>query len=144
MSYRREVENLLGKGCITKLVNHVRGGRMSADQLKCFVQHLGELSNSDPEAPNVLYGNHLRRMSQAKDRRYDIELLEVLSDWWEWWEGEEEMTLSQALGILSQALCKPEVGSRHLAQQLLSLEVSNALSSKSLKVQLEPPVRHGK
>ena len=144
MSYRREVENLLGKECIDKLLNHVREGRMSADQLKCFVQHLGELSNSDPEAPNVLYGNHLRRMSQAKDRRYDIELLEVLSDWWEWWEGEEEMTLSQALGILSQALCKPEVGSRHLAQQLLSLEVSNALSSKSLKVQLEPPVRHGK
>ena len=139
-NYRKEVEGLLGKECIKKLINYVKGGEMSEDELKYFVQYLGELSSTDPEAPNVLYGNHKRRMSQTKDRRYDIELLEVLSDWWA--EGEEEMTLSQALGILSQALCKPEVGSRHLAQQLLSLEVSNALSSKSLKVELEPPLEY--
>ena len=137
-NYRKEVEGLLGKECIKKLSNYVKGGKMNEDELKYFVQYLGELSSTEPEAPNVLYGNHLRRMSQAKDRRYDIELLEVLSDWWEWWEEEEEMTLSQALGILSQALCKPEVGGRHLAQQLLSLEVSNALSSKSQKCSWSP------
>ena len=136
-NYRKEVEGLLGKECIKKLSNYVKGGKMSEDELKYFVQYLGDLSSTDPEAPNVLYGNHKRRMSQTKDRRYDIELLEVLSDWWA--EGDEEMTLSQALGILSQALCKPEVGGRHLAQQLLSLEVSNALSSKSLNVHSEPP-----
>ena len=117
------------------------GGKMSEDELKYFVQHLGELSNTNSEAPNILYGNHLRRMRRY-DRRYDLELLEVLSDWW----GESlfEMTLSQALGFLSQALCKPEVGSRHLAQQLLSLEVLNALSSKSLKLQLETPLEYEK
>ena len=116
MSYRREVENLLGKECITKLVNHVRGGRMSADQLKCFVQHLGEISNTDPEAPNVLYGNHMRRMSRSKDRTYDIELREVLSDWW----GESlfEMTKSQALDILVRALSQPEVSAREFAVRL--------------------------
>ena len=116
MSYRREVENLLGKECITKLVNHVRGGRMSEDQLKCFVQHLGELSNTDPEAPNVLYGNHMRRMSQSKDRRHDIELREVMSDWW----GESlfELTQSQALDILVRALSQPEVSAREFAVRL--------------------------
>ena len=116
MSYRWEVENLLGKKCTTKLVNHVRGGRMSADQLKCFVQHLGELSNTDPEAPNVLYGNHMRRMSQNKDRPFDIELLEVLSDWW----GKSlfELTQSQALDILVRALSQPEVSAREFAVRL--------------------------
>ena len=116
MSYRREVENLLGRECIDKLLNHVRGGRMSADQLKYFVQHLGELSNTDPEAPNVLYGNHTRRMSQNKDRRYEIELREVLSDWW----GESlfEMTKSQALDILVRALSQPEVSAHKLAVRL--------------------------
>ena len=73
------------------------GGKMSEDELKYFVQHLGELSNTNSEAPNVLYGNHLRRMRRY-DRRYDLELLEVLSDWWA--ESLFEMTLSQALNIL--------------------------------------------
>ena len=116
MRYRREVENLLGKECITKLVNHVRGGRMSADQLKCFVQHLGELSNTDPEAPNVLYGNHTRRMSQNKDRPFDIELLEVLSDWYN--ANLFAMTQSQALDILVRALSQPEVSAREFAVRL--------------------------
>ena len=80
-TYRREVEGLLGKECVTKLCYHVMGGKMSEDELKYFVQHLGELSNTNSEAPNVLYGNHLRRMRRY-DRRYDLELLEVLSDWW--------------------------------------------------------------
>ena len=113
MRYRREVENLLGKECITKLVNHVRGGRMSADQLKCFVQHLGELSNL---GPNVLYGNHMRRMSQNKDRPFDIEIREVLSDWWS--SSLFELTQSQALDILVRALSQPEVSARELAVRL--------------------------
>ena len=116
MSYRREVENLPGKECITKLLNHVRGGRMSADQLKCFVQHLGELSNTDPEAPNVLYGNHMRRMSQNKDRPFDIEIREVLSDWWS--SSLFELTQSQALDILVRALSQPEVSAREFAVRL--------------------------
>ena len=116
MSYRRDVESLLGKKCTDKLVNHVRGGRMSADQLKCFVQHLGELSNTDPEAPNVLYGNHMRRMSQNKDRPFDIELLEVLSDWYN--VSLFAMTQSQALDILVRALSQPEVSAREFAVRL--------------------------
>ena len=116
MSYRREVEVLLGKKCVDKLLNHVREGRMSADQLKCFVQHLGELSNTDPEAPNVLYGSHMRRMSQNKDRPFDIELLEVLSDWYN--VSLFAMTQSQALDILVRALSQPEVSAREFAARL--------------------------
>ena len=124
-TYRREVEGLLGKECVTKLCYHVMGGEMSEDELKYFVQHLGELSNTNSEAPNVLYGNHLRRMRRY-DRRYDLELLEVLSDWW----GESlfEMTLSQALNILVKALCKPEVNCQLLAEELLNLKVANVSS----------------
>ena len=116
MSYRRDVESLLGKKCIDKLLNHVRGGRMSADQLKCFVQHLGELSNTDPEAPNVLYGNHMRRMSQNKDRPFDIELLEVLSDCYN--VSLFAMKKSKALDILVRALSQPEVSAREFAVRL--------------------------
>ena len=129
-NYRKEVEGLLGKECIKKLINYVKGGEMSEDELKYFVQYLGELSSTDPEAPNVLYGNHKRRMSQTKDRRYDIELLEVLSDWW----GESlfEMTLSQALNILVKALCKPEVNCQLLAEELLNLKVANVSGCDNL------------
>ena len=89
---------------------------MSADQLKYFVQHLGELSNTDLEAPNVLYGNHMRRMSQNKDRPFDIELLEVLSDWYN--VSLFAMTQSQALDILVRALSQPEVSAHELAVRL--------------------------
>ena len=89
---------------------------MSADQFTCFVQHLGELSNTDPEAPNVLYGNHMRRMSQNKDRPFDIELLEVLSDWYN--VSLFAMTQSQALDILVRALSQPEVSAREFAVRL--------------------------
>ena len=115
-SYRREVEGLLGKECIKKLSNYVKGGKMSEDELKYFVQYLGDLSSTDPEAPNVLYGNHMRRMSQSKDRPFDIELREVLSDWWS--RSLFEMTQSQALDILVRALSQPEVSARELAVRL--------------------------
>ena len=113
MSYRREVESLLGKECITKLLNHVRGGKMSDDQMKCFVEQLGELSEIDP---NVLFGNHIRRMNRERDRRHDIELLQVMSDWWE--SKLCEMTQDEATNILVRALSQPEVNCKYLANQL--------------------------
>ena len=130
MSYRREVENLLGRECIDKLLNHVRGGRMSADQLKYFVEHLGELSNIDP---NVLYGNHMRRMNQGKDRPYVIELLEVLSDWYN--VSLCEMTQDQAMSILVRALSQPEVSCQLLAKQLSKVDL------KVLKIWLSSSFR---
>ena len=116
MSYRREVDSLLGKECITKLLNHVRGGNMSDDQIKQFVEQLGKLSEIDP---NVLFGNHIRRMNQ--DRRQDIELLQVMYDWWE--SKLCEMTQDEALDILVRALSQPEVNCRHLANQLSPVSI---------------------
>ena len=113
MSYRREVESLLGKGCMTKLLDHVRGGKMSDDQLRGFVEYLGELSEINP---NVLLGNHMRRMSRDKDRKQDTELLEVMYDWWT--NKLCEMTQDKALDILVRALSQSEVNCRHLANQL--------------------------
>ena len=113
MSYRREVDSLLGKECITKLLNHVRGGNMSDDQMRYFVEQLGELSEIDP---NVLFGNHIRRMTRERDRRQDTELLQVMYDWWT--NKLCEMTQGEALDILVRALSQPEVNCRHLANQL--------------------------
>ena len=113
MSYRKEVENLLGKECMTKLLNHVKGGKMSDDQMRDFVEQLGELSEIDP---NVLFGNHTRRMSRDKERAQDIELLEVMSDWWKC--SLFEMTQERAMDILVHALSQPEVNCKHLANKL--------------------------
>ena len=113
MSYRKEVESLLGKECMTKLLNHVRGGKMSDDQMRDFVEQLGELSEIDP---NVLFGNHTRRMSRDKDRAQDTELLEVMSDWWKC--SLFEMTQESAMEVLVDALSNPNVKCKHLANQL--------------------------
>ena len=113
--YSREAENLLGQECITKLRDHVIGGKLSDNQMKYFVQHLGELSEIDP---NVLFGNHTRRMDRDKtgSRTQDTELLEVMSDWWT--AGLCEMTPNKAMDILVRALSKPEVNGKDLARDL--------------------------
>ena len=80
MSYRREVEALLGKELMTVLVNQLKEGIMTDAQMMEFVLQLGILSKTDP---NILLGNHKRRMSRDKDRRWDTEFLEVMDDWWE-------------------------------------------------------------
>ena len=113
MIYRREVESLLGKGCMTKLLDHVRGGKISDDQMRYFVEQLGELSEIDP---NVLFGNHTRRTSRDRDRTQDTELLEVMSDWWKC--SLFEMTQERAMDILVHALSQPEVNCKYLANQL--------------------------
>ena len=97
---------------------------MSDDQLKCFVEHLGELSQINP---NVLLGNHMRRMSRDKNREQDKELLEVMYDWWT--NKLCEMTQEKAMDVLVRALSKPEVNCRPLANELssVSIQVTKAL-----------------
>ena len=111
MAYRKDVENLLGQGCMTKLLNHVRGGKMSDDQMKDFVLQLGS-----SEDPNILFGNHTRRMSRDRKRKLDTEILEVLNDWWG--TSLYQMTRSQAVKALAKALSHPNVGCNELASKL--------------------------
>ena len=127
MSYRREVENLLGKECITELLNHVRGGKINDQQMKDFVLQLGELSKIDPEEPSILFGNHSRRMSRERERELDTELHDVLNDWWQ--TSLFQMTQSTAMEVLVRALSHPDVKCNPLASRLakdskLSLDLS--------------------
>ena len=115
-----EVENLLGKECMTALLNHVRGGKMRDDQLNDFVLHLGELSKTDPEAPNIMHGNHTLRMSRDKDRRQDTELHQVMDDWWE--TSMFEMTQEAAIKALVEALTHPDVSCNALASKLSTIQ----------------------
>ena len=116
MSYRREIENLFGEECMTKLLNHVIGGKMSDDQMKEFVLQLGELSKGVPDAPNSIFGNHTRRMRRDRERKLDTEILEVLNDWWG--TSLYQMTRSQAMEALVKALSHPNVGCHELASKL--------------------------
>ena len=109
MSYCWEVENLLRSNCMRQLLDHVRGGKMSDDQMRDFVEQLGELSEIDP---NVLFGNHIRRMNRERDRRQDIELLQVMYDWWD--SKLCEMTEDKAMNILVRALSQPEVNCKYM------------------------------
>ena len=86
---------------------------MTDDQMKHFVEHLGEISEIDP---NVLFGNHVRRMSRDKERRQDTELLQVMYDWWE--NRLYEMTQEKAMDVLVEAVSQPEVNCKNLANQL--------------------------
>ena len=120
MSYRREVRNLFGKECMTILLNHVKSGKMSDNQLKDFVFHLGELSKADPEDPNILFGNHTRRMSRERDRGQDTELLQVMDDWWEK-TSLCDMSQGAAIQALVNALSHPDVSCNALALKLSQL-----------------------
>ena len=120
MSYRREVENLLGKECMSALLNHVRGGKLSDYQLSEFVLHLGELSKTDPEAPNIMHGNHTRRMNRERYRGQDTELHQVMDDWWE--TSMFEMTQEAAIKALVEALTHPDVSCNALASRLSTIQ----------------------
>ena len=89
---------------------------MSDDQMKDFVLELGELSKKGSEDPNILFGNHRRRMSRDKDRQLDTEILEVMNDWWG--SSLYQMTPGEALETLTKALSHPDVGCKALASGL--------------------------
>ena len=129
MAYRKDVENLLGQECMTKLLNHVRGGKMSDDQMNDFVLELGELSKKGSEDPNTLFGNHTRRMSRDRERKLDTEILEVLNDWWG--TSLYQMTRSQAVKALAKALSHPNVGCNELASKLSKIHNPQYTSTTS-------------
>ena len=133
MSYRREVEALLGKELMTVVVNQLKEGIMTDAQMMEFVLQLGILSKTDPTAPNILLGNHKRRMSRDKDRRWDTEFLEVMDDWWG--ESLYQMSPSEALETLEKALSHPNVGCKAVVSKLsttaATLRASTATRSTS-------------
>ena len=125
MSFRNDVEKHLGKECVTELLNYVRGGKMSGNQLKDFVLHLG--MPEDPKDPNTLYGNHRRRMSCERDRGQDTEVHEVLSDWYK--TKLLEMTKEAGIKALEGALSHPDVDCKPLALKLSTINSKVVLLS---------------
>ena len=119
MSFLREADNLLGEECMKELLNYVRGGKMSDNQLRDFVFQLGEPSDSASNAPNILFGKHTIRMRRDKERELDTELIQVLSDWWE--TSLHAMNRPAALDLLVKALSHPNVYCNPLASNLSSL-----------------------
>jgi hypothetical protein len=118
MSNDYEVIEKLGEGNVEQIINYARGGQMDDQQITDFTHHLGRPPNNQPDAPNVLFGNHSTRMSRDKDRRRDAELRAILSDWWDEELHDDRMSREEALGKLARILSSPDVGCRPLASKL--------------------------
>ena len=56
---------------------HDRVTTLTRRELKDFALLLGA-----NDGPNVLYGNHKRRMEQTRERCYDTEFKSIIGDWW--------------------------------------------------------------
>ena len=76
MIYFKNIKALLGEA-VDDVLNSVRNGDFSKDQITSVAQHLGE---SEDDKPNILYGNHRRRMEGNKNRDYSTEMKDILSD----------------------------------------------------------------
>ena len=126
MSFQREAENFLGEECMKELLNFVRGGKMSDNQLRDFVFQLGEPSDSSSNAPNILFGKHTMRMRRDRERELDTELIQVISDWWE--TSLHAMNRRAALDMLVKALSHPNVYCNPLASNLLALSKKVAIN----------------
>lgn len=97
-----EASGLLGAGTVGEIIDYVRGGKLSDQHVTDFVQQLMFTSR-----PNVLYGNHKRRMDAHTRPEGDVEVRQVLSDWWN--EELHSMTKAQALHRLANVFYKIEV-----------------------------------
>ena len=76
MSYYFKVKALLGEA-VDDVLNSVRNGDFREDQITSVTQRLGA---SEDEKPNILYGNHKRRMEGDKNRRYSTDIKDIFLD----------------------------------------------------------------
>ena len=81
MSHSCNVEDKLGEDVVNEIIDHVQNGLMSDQNMTDFAKRLGKLAN-DPEAANVLYGQHMMRMERSRNRNNSSEMMAILSDWW--------------------------------------------------------------
>ena len=74
---RRNLDKIFGSDNIDLLRGHVQGGNVTKEDITEFAELLG--NNNEP---NRILGNHKRRMEQKNEGRYDVEVMEILNDWW--------------------------------------------------------------
>ena len=109
---------------------------MDDDQMRHFVEHLGELSEMDP---NVLFGNHMRRMGRDKERRHrtspsDERLVgkQPLRNDTRQGDGYLGPSLVQTRGQL-QAPCQPTLLRPHSGKHGMATSVLNILLFKGVR-----------
>ena len=91
----------IGEDTVAEILDYVRGGKLSEQHVTDFSQQLMFKSS-----PNVVYGNHKRRMD-VRRQEGEVEVRQVLSDWWN--EELYSMTRVQALHRLTTVFTKIEV-----------------------------------
>ena len=121
MSHFLDVERLLGRDTLARILNYVISGNLSDQKIKDFAQRLG----SDPES-NILFGNHTTRVGRDRERGKGEEVREVLSDWWN--QELHAMTKEDAIGRLVEVFTK--IGAhplaKHLKEKVAGSTTSNA------------------
>ena len=125
-SYMPVVEGKLGKEVVKLMLDSARNGDISDTQLASIADKLGR----DLDGPNVIFGNHIRRMERDRFAASYTLLKCILSDWW----GEElyELSSEEALSKLVQTFQDPEVALRPLANQLQSTGAGDGSASQLL------------
>ena len=112
MSYYFKVKALLGEA-VDDVLNSVRNGDFSEDQIKSVAEYLGA---SEDDRPNILFGNHRQRMEGNKNRRYSTEMKDILSDLYN--QKLFDKTKEEWLSILIGVFYHPDVNMIPLAQKL--------------------------
>ena len=111
-----EVEGKLGKEVVKLMLDSARNGDISDVQMSSVAEKLGR----DLDGPNVIIGNHCRRMERDRFAASDTLLKCILSDWWG--SGElYDLPPEAALSKLVQICQDPDIALRPLAKQLQSL-----------------------
>ena len=116
MSNDRDVENLLGKDFVSKILDHASEG-MEENDLKQIARQLGEMS----DGPNIVLGNHKRRMN-IKNVHHRVEMKDILSDFWN--DKLYDMTREEGRGALIAVFKSPDLvgdGNKDLAKRLQEL-----------------------
>ena len=114
--YMLEVEGKLGNDVVNLMLDSARNGEISDAQLASIANKLGR----DLDGPNVIFGNHSRRMERDRFAASDTLLKCILSDWWG--SGElYDLSPEVALSKLVQTCQDPNVALRPLAKKLQSL-----------------------
>ena len=80
MSYIHEVKNIIGERNVEQILFYAKNGDISDQNVADMAQMLGVLSSKE-DKPNVIYGNHKRRMERERHRGVEAEVRNVLYDW---------------------------------------------------------------
>ena len=110
--YTRDIEDKLGKEVVKVILDSARNGDISDSTLLSIARKLGE----DLGGPNLVLGNHLRRMEREKHAESALLLKCILSDWYK--EELLDLPCDKAVLKLIETFRDPDIGLRPLAKRL--------------------------